>query len=82
MNDSAPPQAPNTSKLAWTLGALFLFALIMGPGPGLYLINDYAANGGTLLGAPALYTWAVFWFAVEAAIVVTAYRTIWRDEAE
>lgn len=76
------PTDKSPSKRAWVLIALFLFALIMGPGPGLYLINDYAANGGTLLGAPALYTWAVFWFAFEAAVVVTAYRTLWREDAE
>ena len=62
--------------------ALFVFALIMGPGPGLYLINGYAAKGGTLLGIPVLYAWAVFWFAVEAGAVITAYRTIWRDDSE
>ena len=82
MKDSDDPKAKRSPKLAWTLSALFLFALIMGPGPGLYLINDYAANGGTLLGAPALYAWVVFWFAVEATIVVTAYRTIWKEDAE
>ena len=54
----------------------------MGPGPGLYLINDFAANGGTLLGAPALYTWAVFWCAVEAAVVITAYLTIWKEDVK
>ena len=54
----------------------------MGPGPGLYLVNDFAAAGGTFIGVPALYAWAVFWFAVEAAVVITAYLTIWRDKAE
>jgi len=54
----------------------------MGPGPGLYLINNYAASGGMILGIPALYAWAVFWFAVEAVIVVTAYLKIWTNEPE
>ena len=53
----------------------------MGPGPGLYLINDYAASGGTILRVPALYFWAVFWFAVEAAVIVAAYKLIWKDES-
>jgi len=54
----------------------------MGPGPGLYLINDYAAEGGTILGMPALYFWAVFWYAVEAAVIVAAYKLIWKGESE
>ncbi len=87
-HQNLPMDAPNDpgtrppSRLAWTLGAIFLFALLMGPGPGLYLINDYAAKGGTLLGAPALYAWAVFWLAVESIVVVIAYRKLWKDEAE
>ncbi len=82
MDDSNDPGARPPSRLAWTLGAVFLFALLMGPGPGLYLINDYAAKGGTLLGVPALYAWAVFWLAVESIVVVIAYFKLWRDEAE
>ncbi len=51
----------------------------MGAGPGLYLVNDYAAAGGTLLGMPALYAWAVGWCAVEAGIVLIAYLTMWKE---
>ena len=53
----------------------------MGPGPGLYLINGYAANGGTFLGIPILYAWALFWCAVEAVVVLIAYKTVWKDSA-
>jgi len=74
------PHAPR--RLAILLSAIFLFALIMGPGPGLSLINDYAAKGGTVLGIPILYAWAVFWFAVEAGVVAIAYRKLWKDDAE
>lgn len=56
-----------------------MFALIMGPGPGLYLINGYAKEGGSVLGIPVLYAWCVFWFLVEAVIVVIASRTLWRS---
>lgn len=79
MDNPDPSTASPTRKRAWTLSAVFLFALVMGPGPGLYLINDYAADGGTLLGAPAMYTWAVFWCAVEAAVIAIAYKTVWKD---
>ena len=53
----------------------------MGPGPGLYLINGYAAEGGTILGLPALYLWALFWCAIEGLIVLIAYKTIWKESA-
>ena len=51
----------------------------MGPGPGLYLINGYAKEGGSALGIPLLYAWCVFWLLVEAVIVVIASRTLWRS---
>ncbi|MDA7640584.1 hypothetical protein N8787_03010 [Opitutaceae bacterium] len=82
MDDPNPHSIKSSRKLAWILSSVFLFALIMGPGPGLYLINDYAASGGTVLGVPALYFWAVFWYAVEAAVVVAAYTLIWKGESE
>lgn len=72
---------PTKSRLKWVLGGVFLFALIMGPGPGIYLVNGYAAKGETILGMPALYFWAVLWFLVEAAVVLTAYLTIWKKDS-
>lgn len=69
------------SRLSRNLLIAFVFALFMGPGPGLYLINGYAAAGGTLAGIPILYVWALFWCAVEAVIVYIAYRTLWKDSA-
>ena len=82
MDGPNPPSIKSSGKLAWILSSVFLCALIMGPGPGVYLINDYAASGGTILKVPALYFWAVFWFAVEAAVIVAAYKLIWKDESE
>ncbi|QXD23265.1 hypothetical protein F7C95_15225 [Opitutia bacterium ISCC 51] len=69
------------SKLSRNLLIAFFFALFMGPGPGLYLINGYAAEGGTILGLPALYLWALFWCAIEGLIVLIAYKTIWKESA-
>ena len=66
------------SRLVRILGAAFLFALIMGPGPGLYLINEYAKSGGSILGLPALYAWCLFWFGIEVAIVLIAAKTLWK----
>jgi hypothetical protein len=59
----------------------FFLALFMGAGPGLYLVNGYAAAGGTFAGVPALYAWALGWCAVEAVIVLIAYLKVWRHEA-
>jgi len=80
--DSSPDhsESQRKSKLAKILSALFLFALIMGPGPGLYLINGYAESGGAVFGVPALYAWCVFWFAVEAAVVIIASKTLWKTQ--
>ena len=69
------------AKRSRNLLIAFFFALFMGPGPGLYLINGYAANGGTFLGIPILYAWALFWCAVEAVVVLIAYKTVWKDSA-
>lgn len=75
------------NRLAVVLGAIFLFAMVMGPGPGLYLINpdptDPNANF-SFLGMPVVYVWAVFWFLVQAAVVLVACLRLWdgRDQAE
>ena len=74
------PSLPDR-RLRLGLVMAFVFALLMGAGPGLYLVNGYAAAGGTILGMPALYAWAVGWCAVEAVIVLIAYLKVWRHEA-
>ncbi len=75
----------NDRKLAKILAVIFVVALVMGPGPGIRLIDpgpDHSGPTPTFLGLPAIYAWGLFWFLVEAAVVITAYRTIWRSEAE
>ena len=67
-------------KISWILISIFLVALIMGPGPGIYLVNDFAADGGRMFGIPILYVWAIFWFAVEAMVILVAYLFIWKDD--
>ncbi len=70
----------------WTifLIVVFLFAMVMGPGPGLLLINpaEGETQPATLLGMPIVYAWSLIWFAVQAAVVVTAYVTIWSKEGD
>ncbi len=71
----------NPRKLTAILSGIFLFSVVMGPGPGLYLVNPDSANAGvTFLGAPVLYAWAVFWYIVQASVIVVAYFTVWKEE--
>ena len=73
-------------RLSSILALVFVFAMILGPGAGVYLVNPGPNHDGpapTLLGLPIVYAWAVLWFGVQAAVLVTAYLTIWsRDEQE
>ena len=67
-------------KLAIVLIVIFLFALIMGPGPGSLLINPHGSEPKFWFGMPALYVWAVFWFLVEAGVILIAAKFIWKRE--
>ena len=72
-------------KLGWLLFALFCFALVMGPGPGNFLINPDPADPNAkrfFLGIPIVYVWAVFWYGVQATAVGIAYIKLWRTEDE
>ncbi len=63
------------TRASWCLAAVFAFALIMGPGPGMALANHPVI----FLGLPALYVWGLLWFLVEVAVVVLAYLFVWTD---
>ena len=69
------------TRLSKILASIFLFALIMGPGPGLYLVNPSSDNPSTttFLGMPVLFAWASFWFFVQAGVVLVAYRKLWTN---
>lgn len=58
------------------MALLLIGATVMGTGPGTYLVKE----SGPILGMPALYAWAVFWFFIQAATVITAYCTIWKNK--
>jgi len=67
-------------RLGVALGVVFMLALVMGPGPGIYLVNPDPSDPGarfTLWGMPIIYVWAVFWFFVQAAVVLLAYFLVW-----
>ena len=78
-----PGVNPNKRVLTWVLSISFLFALVMGPGPGVYLVNPDPSGPGaraTFLGMPVVYAWALFWYAVMVVIVLTAYFKLWNDD--
>ena len=70
------------TRLSKILVTIFVFATIMGPGPGLYLVNPSHEEpiAATILGMPALFAWAVFWFIVQTSIVVVAHCMLWTKE--
>ncbi len=72
-------------RLGWVLTGLFVLALVMGPGPGLYLVNPDPSDPGTprtIFGLPIIYAWGLLWFAVQASVLVVAYFTVWRGDEE
>ncbi len=72
-------------KLSIILSLVFIFAMIMGPGPGIHLVDpgpDHKGPAPTLFGLPIIYAWAVLWFGVQAVVLVTAYFTVWTDEVK
>lgn len=80
------PEREKRQKLGRILAVAFVLALILGPGPGLRLINPDINDPNaayTVFGLPKVYAWGLFWYGVELAIILTAYFKIWRsDEAE
>ena len=62
--------------LGWVLAAIFALALLMGPGPGLELVNRPQA----VFGIPAIYAWGLLWYVVEVGVVIVAYFFLWTRE--
>jgi len=59
--------------------------MFMGPGPGLRFVNpEPNASGDALLflGLPVIYAWGLFWYGVQAAVVITASVTLWKSDEE
>lgn len=69
--------------LSRCLFALFMLAMLMGPGPGLRLVNPDPADPNatfTVFGMPIIYVWGLFWYAVQLAAIIIAYKKIWSQE--
>ena len=66
--------------LTVVLSTVFALAVLMGTGPGIYLINPDPADPHAtfvVLGMPVIYIWTVFWFIIQASIVSVAYILLW-----
>jgi len=61
------------TKFGWVLTIVFVVALLMGPGPGLLLVNEPKP----VFGIPMLYAWGLLWYVVEVSVVVLAYLFVW-----
>ncbi|HCK10691.1 MAG: hypothetical protein CME21_10110 [Gemmatimonadetes bacterium] len=69
-------------KLTKVVAGLFIAAMIMGPGPGLRLINPDPSDPDavyTFLGIPTVYAWGLFWYLIQLVAILVAYRRLWRE---
>ena len=72
-------------RLGLVLFLVFALAMVMGPGPGVHLVNPEPATTGEgllFLGLPVIYAWGLFWYGVQAAVVLTACLTIWKPSED
>ena len=81
MHPTAPYKTTRQRRFGLVLFAVFALAMVMGPGPGLRLINPEptaARESLLILGVPVVYAGGLFWYGVQAAVVVSACLTIWK----
>ena len=65
------------------LAIVFVFAMAMGSGPGLYLVNpsENAAQSDLLFaGLPIIYVWGLMWYIVQMSVIIRAYTRYWKNE--
>lgn len=76
------PKTNARKRLSRVLLSLFAFAMIMGTGPGIYLVNPDASAVDavtSLANVPILYLWALFWYAVQVTLLLIAYCKLWEQ---
>ncbi|HUT26271.1 MAG TPA: hypothetical protein VM492_18225 [Sumerlaeia bacterium] len=68
------------TRKQWGIVLFLAYAVsfLFSHGPGILPFN----KADLVLGFPVLYLWAVGWYAVQLAIVVAAYRLVWKEEEE
>lgn len=67
-------------RLAGVLTVLFLAAMVIGAGPGVWLVNPAdPGRRAVWWGAPVIWLWAVAWLLVQWTVLLVACRTLWKD---
>ncbi len=69
-------EAQKRRRLGTILTVVFILALLMGPGPGVGLVN----SPEPIFGYPRIYVWGLLWYVVEVAVVVLAYLFVWPSD--
>ena len=70
------------TRLSKILATVFVFATIMGPGPGLYLVMpEEGESSASVFGMPILYAWVAFWFFVQAGVILMANFKLWSKQS-
>ncbi len=67
------------------LSIIFAITVFFGLGIGLAMINPDASDPDATFivwGMPTIYVWAVFWFLVQAAVVIIAYCRLWDKRSD
>ena len=85
MHPTAPNKTTRQRRFGLVLFVVFALAMVMGPGPGLRLINPeptVARESLLILGVPVVYAWGLLWYGVQAAVVVSACLTIWKPSED
>jgi hypothetical protein len=72
MNSSVSEKDVRRRRSLWVTASIIL-TLVMGPGPGILLVN----TADPVWGFPAIYLWGLFWYAVELVTVVYAFVFVW-----
>lgn len=76
------PLCKKANSLGIALSVIFVLAVVMGTGPGIYLVNPDPADPETVrtfLSLPIIYAWVVFWFLVQAGVILVAYFKLWKE---
>ena len=66
------------------LSLVFVLAVLMGAGPGIYLVNPDVSQPDVRVawfGVPIIYAWVMLWFLVQATVIVIAYFCLWAEPA-
>ena len=74
-SESSADQAKRHKLGVW-LSVIFAAAIILGPGPGILLVNTPTS----ILGLPAVYAWGLLWYVVEVGVVIAFYKCVWRND--